>query len=172
MYESERQRSGFDNEKDRGVSRRMSAAQFAVAMKTASVGEQQIVKMKVLIVDDDAALRQQLYWMLCDDYEVTTAHDLQSAMRGAMIYEPQVAILDLHLPPAADTPEVGLHVLEYLKEQRPAAKVLVVSSDGGAGVRMACARRGADAFLSKPFEAESLLSTVHHTSIAARLGEI
>jgi hypothetical protein len=41
MYESERQRSGFDNEKDRGVSRRMSAAQFAVAMKTASVEEQQ-----------------------------------------------------------------------------------------------------------------------------------
>jgi DNA-binding NtrC family response regulator len=150
----------------------MSAAQFAVAMKTASVEEQEIVKTKVLIVDDDDALRQQLYWMLCDDYEVTTAHDLQSAMRGAMIYEPQVAILDLHLPPAADTPEVGLHVLEYLKEQRPAAKVLVVSSDGGAGMRTACARRGADAFLSKPFDAESLLSTVHRTSIAARLGEI
>jgi DNA-binding NtrC family response regulator len=130
------------------------------------------VKTKVLIVDDDAAVRQQLYWMLCDDYEVLTAHDLQSAMRGAMIYEPQVAILDLHLPPAADSPEVGLHVLEYLKEHSPAAKVLVVSSDGDAKMRSACASRGADAFLSKPFEAESLLTTVRRTSLAARLGEI
>ena len=128
------------------------------------------MKTKVLIVDDDAALRQQLYWMLCDDYEVVTAHDLQSAMRGAMIYEPQIAILDLHLPPAADTPEVGLHILEYLKEHSPAAKVLVVSSDGG--MRTACARRGADAFLSKPFEAELLLTTVRRTTTAFRLGEI
>jgi DNA-binding NtrC family response regulator len=130
------------------------------------------VKTKVLIVDDDAAIRQQLYWMLCDDYEVVTAHDLQSALRRAVVYEPQVAILDLHLPPSADTPEVGLHILEYLKEHKPASKVLVVSSDGGVETRKACARRGADAFLSKPFDAEALLATVHNTTLAARLGEI
>jgi DNA-binding NtrC family response regulator len=131
-----------------------------------------VTKTKVLIVDDDAAVRQQLYWMLCDDYEVVTAHDLQSAMRGAMIYEPQIAILDLHLPPAADTTETGLHILEYLKEHRPAATVLVVSSDAGAEARKACARRGADAFLGKPFDVEALLSTVRRTTIAARLGEM
>ena len=130
------------------------------------------MKTKVLIVDDDAAVRQQLFWMLCDDYEVVTAHDLQSAMRGAMIYEPQIAILDLHLQPAADTPEVGLHILEYLKEHSPRSKVLVVSSDGAAGTRKACAQRGADGFLSKPFDVESLLSTVRRTTIAARLGEM
>jgi DNA-binding NtrC family response regulator len=130
------------------------------------------VKTKVLIVDDDAAVWQQLFWTLCDDYEVVTAHDLQSAMRGAMIFEPQIAILDLHLPPAADTPAVGLHVLEYLKEHSPRSKVLIVSSDGGMGTRKACAQRGADAFLSKPFDVESLLSTVRHTNIAARLGEM
>ena len=130
------------------------------------------MKTKVLIVDDDAAVRQQLFWMLCDDYDVVTAHDLQSAMRGAMIYEPQIAILDLHLPPAADTPEVGLHVLEYLKEHSPRSKVLVVSSDGAAVTRKACAQRGADGFLSKPFDVESLLSTVRRTTIAARLGEM
>jgi DNA-binding NtrC family response regulator len=130
------------------------------------------VKTKVLIVDDDAAVRQQLFWMLCDDYEVVTAHDLQSAMREAMIYEPQIAILDLHLPPAADTPEVGLHILEYLKEHSPHSKVLIVSSDACAVTRKACAQRGADGFLSKPFDVESLLSTVRRTTIAARLGEM
>jgi DNA-binding NarL/FixJ family response regulator len=130
------------------------------------------LKTKVLIVDDDAAVRQQLFWMLCDDYEVVTAHDLQSALRGALFYEPQVAILDLHLPPAADKPDAGLRVLEYLKGQSPAAKVLVVSSDACAETRKACARRGADAFLGKPFDAESLVSTVRRTAIAARLGEI
>jgi DNA-binding NtrC family response regulator len=130
------------------------------------------VKTKVLIVDDDAAVRQQLYWMLCDDYEVVTAHDLQSAMRGAMNYEPQIAILDLHLPPAAGTTEIGLHILEYLKEHRPTATVLVVSSDAGVEARKACARRGADAFLGKPFDAEALLSTVRRTTLATRLSEM
>lgn len=130
------------------------------------------MKTKVLIVDDDAAVRQQLYWMLCDEYDVVTAHDLQSAMRGATIYEPQLAILDLHLPPAADSPEVGLHILEYLKGHRPASTVLIVSSDAGVETRRACAQRGADGFLSKPFEAEQLLSTVRRTTIAARLGEM
>lgn len=130
------------------------------------------VKTKVLIVDDDAAVRQQLYWMLCDEYEVVTAHDLQSAMRRATIYEPHIAILDLHLPPAADTTEVGLQILEHLKETRPASTVLVVSSDAGAETRKACTRRGADGFLSKPFDAEVLLSTVRRTTNAARAGEM
>ncbi len=131
-----------------------------------------MLKTKVLIVDDDAAVRQQLYWMLCDDYEVVTAHDLQSALRRALVDEPQVAILDLHLPPVTDTPEAGLRVLEYLKGRHPAARVLVVSSDEGAETRKACARRGAYAFLGKPFDAESLLSTVRRATIADRLGAL
>ena len=130
------------------------------------------MKAKVLIVDDDAAVRQQLYWMLCDDYEVVTAHDMQSALRRALVDEPQVAILDLHLPPAADTPEAGLRVLEYLKGQHPSARVLVVTSDEAAETRKACARRGADAYLCKPFDAESLLSTVRRATIADRLGAL
>ena len=127
------------------------------------------MKNTVLIVDDDAAVRQQLFWMLCDDYDVVTAHDLQTAMLRAMIYEPSIAIVDLHLPPDAGTPEAGLHVLSYIKERRPASKVLVVSSDAGIETRKACARRGADDFLSKPFDAEQLLATVRRTTIADRL---
>ena len=41
------------------------------------------MKTKVLIVDDDAAIRQQLYWSLIDDYDVMTAEDLPSAIRRA-----------------------------------------------------------------------------------------
>jgi DNA-binding NtrC family response regulator len=128
------------------------------------------LKNTVLVVDDDAAVRQQLFWMLCDEYDVVTAHDLQTALLRAMIYEPSVAIVDLHLPPDAGTPEAGLHVLSYIKERRPAARVLVVSSDSGIETRKACARRGADDFIAKPFDAEHLLSTVRRTALAAHMG--
>ena len=39
------------------------------------------MKPKVLIVDDDVAITQQLYWTLCDEFEVMTANSLSLAIR-------------------------------------------------------------------------------------------
>lgn len=127
------------------------------------------MKPRVLIVDDDKAITQQLFWTLCDDYEVMTAHDLQSAMRRITIYEPAVSILDLHLPPVLDTPEVGMRILEYVKERYPQSKVLVLSSEATGEMQRACRRSGADEFLDKPFEIEKLLSTMRRITA---LGEL
>ena len=124
------------------------------------------MKPKLLIVDDDKAVTQQLFWTLCDDYEVMTAHDLQTALRRATIYEPAVSILDLHLQPALDTPEVGLRVLEFIKGRFPGSKVLVLSSAAGADVRRTCRQNGADEFLGKPFEIEQLLAALRRMTPA------
>ena len=118
------------------------------------------MKPRVLIVDDDAAITQQLFWTLCEEYDVMTANDLATAVRRATIYEPEVSILDLHLPPAPDSPEVGLRILGYLKDRLPHSKVLIVSSAADEGMRDACFANGADEFLDKPFEIENLLATV------------
>ncbi len=127
------------------------------------------MKPRVLIVDDDKAITQQLFWTLCDDYEVMTAHDLQSAVRRVTIYEPAVSILDLHLPPVLDTPEVGLRILGYIKERYPQSKVLVVSSAVSGEMQRACRRNGADEFLDKPFEIEKLLATMRRITTQGEL---
>ena len=118
------------------------------------------MKPRVLIVDDDAAITQQLFWTLCDEYEVMTANDLASAVRRATIYEPAVSILDLHLPPATDSPEVGMRILGYLKDRLPHSKVLIISSAADEKMRVACFANGADEFLDKPFEIDRLLAVV------------
>ena len=118
------------------------------------------MKPRILIVDDDEAITQQLFWTLSDDYEVVTANDLQTAVRRATIYEPVLSIVDLHLPPEVDSPEVGLRILEYIKSHLPDSKVLVMSSASGIETREACFAVGADEFLDKPFETEKLLSTM------------
>ena len=118
------------------------------------------MKPRILIVDDDEAITQQLFWTLSDDYDVVTANDLQSAVRRARIYEPAVSILDLHLPPEAESPEVGLQILEYLKTHLPESKVVVITSSNGADMRKACYAVGADEFLDKPFDTEKLLATM------------
>jgi DNA-binding NtrC family response regulator len=118
------------------------------------------MKPRILIVDDDEAITKQLFWTLNEDYDVVTANDMQTAVRRVTIYEPAVAILDLHLAAEVDSPEVGLRILEYIKFHFPESKVLVMTSAGGIETRKACYAVGADEFLDKPFETEVLLSTV------------
>ena len=127
------------------------------------------MKTKVLIIDDDAAIRQQLYWSLIDDYDVMTAEDLPSAIRRATVYEPNVSILDLHLPPLLDARHTGLRILEYLKAHCPAVKVFVVSSDDNAATQAACRAGGADGFLSKPLDVEQLHMTLRRTALTRQL---
>jgi DNA-binding NtrC family response regulator len=132
-------------------------------------GKKMMTKPKVLIVDDDVAITQQLFWTLCDEFEVMTANSLSSAIRRATIYEPDIAILDLHLPPTLDAPETGLRILDYVKSHLPASKVFVASSDSSIEVRKDCISRGADGFFDKPLDVERLLSTVRRTAVAARI---
>ncbi|MBA3241208.1 MAG: response regulator transcription factor [Acidobacteria bacterium] len=127
------------------------------------------MKPKVLIIDDDVAITQQLFWTLCDEFEVLTANSLSSAIRRATIYEPDISILDLHLPPTLDAPDTGLRVLEYIKQQLPSSKVFVVSSGASVELQKDCIRRGADGFLSKPLDVERLVETVRRLGRAARL---
>ena len=116
------------------------------------------MKPRILIVDDDESITQQLFWTLCDDYEVMTANDMQSAVRRATIYKPDVSILDLHLPPETNSLDVGLRILEYLKSHLPESKVLVMTAASGIETQKACNAVGADDFLFKPFDTEQLLA--------------
>ena len=118
------------------------------------------MKPRVLIVDDDVAVTQQLFWTLCDEYEVMTANDLPTAVRRATIYEPSISIVDLQLPPVPSSPEVGLRILGYLKDRLPHSKVLIISSAADESVEEACFANGADEVLDKPFDIEQLLAAV------------
>ena len=130
------------------------------------------MKAKVLIVDDDVAITQQLFWMLCADYDVMTANDLASAVRRTTIYEPAVVLLDLNLPPTLDSPDSGMRILEYIKGRFAAAKVFIISSASSIETQKACLDGGADGFFSKPLEIESLLSTVRRTALARHHGAV
>jgi two-component system chemotaxis response regulator CheY len=118
------------------------------------------MKPRILIVDDDQTITQHLLWTLSADYDVVIANDLHTAVRHVTIHEPTLSILDLHLPPELDSPNVGLRILAYIKNHLPRAKVLVVTAASGMEMRKACYAVGADEVLDKPFETEQLLSTM------------
>jgi DNA-binding NarL/FixJ family response regulator len=127
------------------------------------------MKPKILIVDDDVTITQQLFWTLCEEFDVMTANNLASAIRRATAYEPDAAILDLHLPPTPDTPDTGLRILDFVKHHLPATKVFVASTDDTAEVRRELTRLGADGFLPKPLDIEGMLAAVRRALAGRRL---
>ena len=118
------------------------------------------MKPRILIVDDDAVITQQLYWTLCEEYDVVTANDMQTAIRRATFYKPDVSILDLQMPPERDTPESGMRLLEFIKGHLAQSKVLIMSSNSTPDVRAACEAAGADGFFAKPFKIEDMLASI------------
>jgi DNA-binding NtrC family response regulator len=118
------------------------------------------MKPRILVVDDDQAITQQLYWTLCDKYDVVTANDMPTAIRRATFYKPDISILDLELPPEPDSPTNGLRLLEYIKGHIPGSRVLIMSSHGSSDTQKACYAAGADEFFDKPFEIDRMLATI------------
>jgi len=127
------------------------------------------MKPRILIVDDDSQITQQLYWTLCDEYDVVTANDLQTAIRRATFYKPDISILDLQMPPEKDSPASGLRLLEYIKGHLANSRVLIMSSNATTETRRACFARGADGFFAKPFEIQDMLASICKLSPVHRL---
>ena len=127
------------------------------------------MKPRILIVDDDSQITQQLYWTLCDEYDVVTANDMQTAIRRATFYKPDISILDLQMPPEKDSPAMGLRLIEYIKGHLSNSKVLIMTSNTEPEVRQACFNAGADGFFAKPFEIEDMLAGICRLTPVHRL---
>ena len=127
------------------------------------------MKPRILVVDDDEAITQQLYWTLAGEYDVITANDMSTAIRRVTFYKPDIAILDLQMPPDNDTPKVGLQLLEFIKGHLPNSRVLIMSSNAELDVQKACFNAGADEFFDKPFEIQEMLSSICRLSPVHRL---
>ena len=127
------------------------------------------MKPRILVVDDDEAITQQLYWTLAEDYDVVTANDMRTAIRRATFYKPDISILDLQMPPADDAPTIGLQLLEFIKGHLPNSRVLIMSSNNKSEVQQACYAAGADEFFDKPFEIQDMLASICRLSPVHRL---
>src|SRR3989442_8629592 len=71
---------------------------------------------RLLIIDDDEAVRLQLKYALRTEFSLRFAEDPQEALERAEDFGPSVALLHLGLPPDAGRPTEGLQALEQLLE--------------------------------------------------------
>jgi two-component system NtrC family response regulator len=85
---------------------------------------------KLLIVEDDDAVRLQLKYALCDRYALWLADGRARALALVREVRPDVVSLDLGLPPHPDTAEEGLRTLEDILRAAPTTKVIVLTGNG------------------------------------------
>ena len=114
------------------------------------------MKPKVLIVDDDEAIRTQMKWALSQDYEVHFAEDRKGALEVFKANSPAVTLLDLGLPPHPNQCDEGLAALSELLEVDATAKVIVISGQSEKQNALQAVGEGAYDFLCKPVEMEEL----------------
>jgi len=110
---------------------------------------------KILVVDDSVAIYRQLQKMLQEigGYEVVGhAQNGAEAIKLYKILKPDLVLMDIVMPMMD-----GIQALRTLMRMDSQARVVVVSSVGGAAQKVEEALRlGARNVVSKPFEPEKL----------------
>jgi two-component system, OmpR family, response regulator MprA len=111
--------------------------------------------MKILVVDDERAVRESLRRALeLEGYQVELAEDGEQALeRVAGIAAPDAVILDV-LMPGID----GLEVCRRLRAEANAVPVLMLTARAEVDSRVAGLDAGADDYLPKPFALAELLA--------------
>lgn len=110
-------------------------------------------RTKVLIVDDERAIRRFLYTSLnAHGYEVTEAATGEDAILQVVNFQPDLIILDLGLPDIN-----GLEVTRRIREwsQTP---ILILSVQDQDTDKIKALDAGADDYLTKPFSVGELLA--------------
>jgi two-component system, NtrC family, response regulator len=116
---------------------------------------------KILIVDDDEQIRNQIQWALSEQFEVFSAGDRQTALEIFHKEDIPVVLLDLGLPPHPREAVEGLKALEEIIGLNPIAKVVIVSGNSERQNALAAIEHGAHDIFPKPVDLDELRVVLH-----------
>ena len=105
---------------------------------------------KLLIVDDNQDIRQQLKWGLGKEFQVLLASDGGEALEAFRREHPRVVVLDLGLPPCSESPMEGFRCLEEMLGIDPLAKIIILTGNNERENAFRAMRTGAFDFYTKP----------------------
>lgn len=112
--------------------------------------------MRVLVVEDDATLREGLMDLLrADGHEVEEAGDGAMAVKRGTESEFDLVVLDIMLPKLS-----GVEVCQSLRATRPGLLILMLTARGSEDNKVEGLSAGADDYMVKPFGARELLARV------------
>ena len=112
---------------------------------------------QILVVDDEAGIRELLYEILLDEgYGVKLANNAEEARIKRAEFRPDLVLLDIWMP---DTDGITL-LKEWAARGQLTMPVIMMSGHGTVDTAVEATRIGAHAFLEKPFAQKKLLAVM------------
>jgi DNA-binding NtrC family response regulator len=130
-------------------------------------------KPTLLIVDDDPLISDTLSYALGKDFDVMVSDSRSHAVSLLRQIDeaPQLALVDLGLPPTPHRPDEGFQLISDLLAHSPAMKILVLSGQNDAANARHARALGAAEFVAKPCDPDNLKRILMH-ALQFRAAEI
>jgi len=113
------------------------------------------IRQRLLIVDDDEVIVAGLTALLEADFDVRSASTGRAALVAFAEHSPDLVLLDMQLPDAS-----GLELLRQFKSYEESVPVIMISGVGTFERVVEAMKSGAESFLQKPFDYDSLQLTL------------
>ncbi len=138
-----------------------------------AVKQAEQAKPDLLIVDDDPLITDTLNFVLSRDFNVYVADSrarVKSLLRQ-LDAPPQLALIDLGLPPTPHRPDEGFQLISELIAHSPGMKIVVLSGQSDEANARHARTLGAIEFVAKPAEPETLKALLNR-SLEVREAEL
>src|SRR5688572_9499609 len=112
---------------------------------------------RILIVDDDVKLLRLLAIRLRrEGLTIETAESARQALAALPRFRPQVVVTDMRMS-GMD----GMALFDAIHSQQPTLPVIILTAHGTIPDAVDAAQRGVFAYLTKPFDSDLLLKSIH-----------
>lgn len=116
-------------------------------------------KQRILIVDDEAAIRRLIHLKLSrEGYSCEEADSAEQALIKLSSNQIELVILDVNMPGKS-----GMDVLPEIKSNHHDTMVIMATAVAETSVAVECMKRGAEDYISKPFNLDDVAMSVERT---------
>ena len=126
---------------------------------------------RVLVVDDEAGVRESLRMLLHGECEVAVAESADAALARIGEARPDLILLDLVMPGRS-----GLELLEELRQRGEPPPVIVLTATKTVTTAVEAMKLGAADYVTKPFEVDALRikirNLLQHRALEERVAEL
>ncbi len=121
-------------------------------------------KGRILVVDDEFGPRESLRFLFKNDYEITSADNVDDGIRMLREQAPDVVILDIKMPG-----KNGIDGLQEMRQVDPCVSIVMLTGFGSLRTAQLAMRYGANEYVRKPFDTHEMRTIVEQRIERSRL---